>query len=283
MALPDKKSVSFDDIKITRDTDPGAQFTVIYGKGDVGKTAAAIYSPEPVLIPVGMERCHRKFPVFKIENTTGKPPINHLFDAMTYLICKEHNRKTVIIDNLSTFRTVTEADVIEAYPLSEGKNAKSLGDYGYGRGQAFAFAYYMRLLDGIDALLNKGIHVILIAHESQHTINLPNDTYYQETGIYAPTGDKTNVKGLLEAKANNILYLRTEASVRKTSNTMQEKSRMATMTPISRVIYTRQTGLFFAKTKSNLPDYIEVEQSNSFDDLANLKNQTLINLFKEFL
>ena len=121
MALPDKTSINFDDIKITRDTDPGAQFTVIYGKGDVGKTAAAIYSPEPVLIPVGSERCHRKFPVFKIENTSGKPPLNHLFDAMQYLIIKEHSRKTVIIDNLSTFRSIAETDVLDSYPLSEGK------------------------------------------------------------------------------------------------------------------------------------------------------------------
>jgi hypothetical protein len=282
MALPDKKPDNFNHIKITRDTNPGAQFTVIYGKGDVGKTATAIYSPEPVIIPVGTERCHRKFPAFKIENIDNTPPLVHLFDAMQYLITQEHSRKTVIIDNLSTFRAITESDVVDTYPVNkEGKKAKGIGDYGYGKGQAYAFGYYARLLDGIDALLNKGIHVILIAHEAQHTINLPNDTYYQETGIYAPTGDKTNVKGLLEAKANNILYLRTEANVRKSSNAMQEKSRMATLAPISRVIYTRQTGLFFAKTKSALPDYIEVEQSENFDDLASLKNPTLKYLFEE--
>lgn len=283
MSLPKREDLNIDRVKVEHGAKTMPQFTVIYGKGDTGKTTLACHSPAPILIPVGRELCHEKFHVHKIPNTEKLNPILHLFEAMEFLRKKPHSRKTLVIDNLSCYREAVEEDVIDTYPAEGDRKATSLGDYGYGKGQAYAFNYYTRLLEGIDRLIKeREMHVILIAHEVLHTVNLPDGKYYQKTGIYAPTGDKTNVCGLLEQRANNVLYIRCEDEVRAVKNHMGIERRIVMPgRKQQRIVYTKPYGDVFAKTKSDIDSAIEIEHTDNINSLnKELNNPSILKLFE---
>lgn len=284
MALPrlDDKP-DFSGIEIESGCKKHPQFTILYGKGDSGKTTAACYSDSPVIIPVGGEICHQRFPTPKMENKGIVDPINHVFTCIKYLLQKEHNRKTVIIDNLTSFREAVEEDVVRTYPAASGKPATSFGDYDFGRGQAYAFAYYKRLLAGVDALMKKrDMHVILIAHDGNYNITRADGTYYTKCSINAPGGENTNTRTLLESRAHNVFFMRCEDRTRAITGPMGVKKTIATSGGISRVIYTKATSEFFAKTKIDLPSAIEIEETETENELIKeLSNTTLKNLFDE--
>jgi len=278
MAIPSLDNVKFDDIELAVKTKKRPQFSIIYGKGGIGKTTAACYSPDPVILPVGRETGQERMidnGVPSFENTKGMPPIEFVFGCMQKLLKTEHSRKTLIIDNIGSFREAVEEDV-------EADN-KGVDLKAYGKGAALAYPYYTRLLAGIDAIMKKkDMHVILIAHDVLYNINKEDGTYYQRIGINAPAGENTNVRGLLEARAHNVLYIRGEDPTRTVKGVMGGVKQIATSGKINRVIYTKPQGTFFAKSRVNAEPYYEIEPTETEEDLLNNKtNETLIQLFTD--
>jgi len=282
MALPTKEQVNnFDDVFIETKTKQEPQFTIIYGKGDTGKTSTACYSPDPVIIPVGRELCHQRMLCPKMRRTViTLIPILHLFTCINYLLTKEHNRKTVIIDNLTSYREILEEDVVKTYKAND-KTATSLGDFEFGKGQMHAYQYYKGFWLVIDALIKqRQLHVILIAHDGYYTINKPDGSYYQKLSLNAQGGDNTNARTLFESRAHNVLLMACEDVVIDRTSSMGVKRKMASGMPTKRIIYTKQTSAFFAKTKSTIEKSIIVEESeNEHELLKELSNQTLMQLF----
>ena len=281
MALPTKEQVNnFDDVFIETSTKQETQFTIIYGKADTAKTTIACYSPDPVIIPVGRELCHQRMLCPKMENRNNIDPITHLFTCINYLLKKEHSRKTVIIDNLTSYREILEEDVVKTYK-SNDKTATSLGDFEFGKGQMHAYQYYKRLLAGIDALIKqRQLHVILIAHDGYYTINKPDGSYYQKMSLNAQGGDNTNARTLFESRAHDVLLMTCDDVVVERTSSMGVKRKIASGMPTQRVIHTKQTSAFFAKTKSAIEKSIIVEESeNEYELLHELSNPTYKQLF----
>lgn len=278
MAIPAFDKLKFDDITLATKVKGRPQFTIIYGKGGIGKTTAACYSPDPVLIAVGRETgCERMIdngiPCFL--NSSDKPPIEFVFSCIARLLKTEHSRKTLIIDNIGSFREAVDEDV-------ENDN-KDTDLKAFGRGTALAYPYYTKLLAGIDALMKKkDMHVILIAHDVLYNINKEDGTYYQRVGINAPAGENTNVRGLLEARAHNVFYIRGIEPTRIVKGAMGGTKTVATSGKINRIIYTKPQGTFFAKSRVNLEPFYEIEPSDSEEELLTERtNPTLIKLFTD--
>ena len=208
-------------------------------------------------------------------------PIIHFFTCINYLLTKEHSRKTVIIDNLTSYREILEEDIVKTFKLKDEKTATSLGDFEFGKGQMHALQYYKRLLAGIDALLKqRQLHVILIAHDGYHTINKHDGSYYQKLSLNAQGGDNTNARTLFESRAHNVLLMTCEDVVVDRTSSMGVKRKMASGLPTNRIIYTKQTSAFFAKTKSAIEKSIIVEESeNEHELLHELSNPTYKQLF----
>jgi hypothetical protein len=277
MAIPDFNKIKFDDIEIAVKK-PRPQFTVLYGHGGLGKTTASCYAPNPVIIPIGRETGQERmidYGVPTFENTKEIPPIEFVFGAIAKLLKTEHSRTTAIFDNIGCYIEAVNEDV-------EADN-KGVDLSAFGKKQALGYPYYGRLLAGFDMLMRKkNMSIILIAHDVLYNVNLPDGTYYQRTGIAAPAGENTNVRGLLEARAHNVLYMRSETITRKVKGAMGNEKIIGSESNIKRIIYTKPHGTFFAKSRGELEPVYEIENTeNSTDLLKNKTNETLIKLFAD--
>ena len=93
--------------KIKSSPERGAQFSVLYADGKGWKSTIASYAKNPIILPVWLETGHRvvdcpKFP--EIGEYEGLCPIAHVFAAINWLMKEQHSRKTLIIDNLTSYR-----------------------------------------------------------------------------------------------------------------------------------------------------------------------------------
>ena len=268
MAIPKLSDLSFDDIELAKPAQKNPQFTVLYGKGGVGKTTLAAYSENPVIVPVGREtghEIHANWGIPTFANTQERPPLDFLFGCMARLLKTEHSRKTLIVDNLGTYREAVDEDV-DADNINEKLDA-------YGKRQSLAYPYYTKLLAGFDALMKKKeMNIILLAHEVQFNINKEDGTYFSRTGIHCPAGENTNVRALLEARAHNVLYMRSEPPTRKAKDAMGQEKLIATGGAPKRIIYTKPHGSFFAKCRVNMEPYYEIESSDTEEDLLKHRN-----------
>lgn len=277
MAIPDFNKIKFDDIEIAV-RKPRPQFTIIYGHGGLGKTTAACYAPNPVIIPIGRETGQERmidYGVPTFENTKDMSPIEFVFGAMARLLKTEHSRTTAIFDNIGTYREAVDEDVEQ--------DNKGVDLSAFGKKQSLGYPYYGRLLAGFDMLMRKkNMNIILIAHDVLYNVNLPDGTYYQRTGIAAPAGENTNVRGLLEARAHNVLYMRSETTTRKIKGAMGNEKTISSESDIKRMIYTKPMGTFFAKSRGDLDEVYQIENTENVTDLLkNKTNETLTKLFND--
>jgi len=234
VAIKDINKIDFESIGLIPKAEKHPQFTVIYGKGGLGKTTAACYSPDPVIIPIGRETGHERMvanciPAFQCPPDMA--PLDFVFGAIQKLLKSEHSRKTVIFDNIGTFRECVTEDVESDH---KGADLKA-----WGRGVSLEFPYYGKLLAGFDQLLKKGLHIILIAHDASYNINLESGDYFSRISIACPSGENTNVRGLLEARAHNVFFIQGENPTTVVKGAGGKNKQIATSGQISRVIYTK--------------------------------------------
>lgn len=272
MALPknihdfDLKALNFES-KITSKPEKKPKFTIIYGKGKIGKTTVASYSPDPIIIPVGRETGVEEMAVHKFPNyeEMGLIPIDHLFSCFKWIISAEHSRKTLIIDNTTSYREIVDEDVEKS---NIGVDLKA-----FGKGSALAYPYWMLLLSSIDHVMKKrDMHVILLGHEGFYNENLPDGSYYQKISINAPRGENTNVVAALEARAHNVLRMTNEISTVKVKNNFGTVKQIASQGNISRSIYTQPKGNYFAGSRADLDDRYDICDSDNDKDLLHLRN-----------
>ena len=256
----------------------GAQFSVIYARGGAGKSVIASYAESPVILSVGLETGARgmncpKFP--EISEYDGLSSIDHVFSAINYLIKEKHSRKTLIIDNLGTFREEVTKDVIKDFPTET---------------KAFALApkyyqYYEYLLSAIAALQTKrNMDVILLAHDVLYTVNDPSGSWYDRVGINAISGKNTDARALIEARVNNCFYIRDEPITRDDNRgVIKQEGKKMVAGAGKRVIYTRPKENFFAKCRLNMAEKYVIEKSDSIHDLLVKKtNQSIIDFWEAF-
>ncbi len=273
--IPKIETIAIDGIGLAT-PQPRPQFTVVYGAAKTGKTTTASYSESPVILPVGNESGQEimiKHGIPCFDNSKGMKELDFVFGCIAKLMRTEHNRKTLIIDNLSRFRELVDEDVENDH---KGEDIS-----GFGRAQAISFPYYKRLVAGIKMLMQKKqMHVILIAHDVQYNVNLKDGTYFSRTGILAPAGENTNVRSLLESTAHNVLYIRNEATIKKNVKVaMGATKNIALEAPMSRTLYTQSKGSFFAGTYNQMDDSYAIESSKTLEELYREKtNESL----KEF-
>ena len=265
--------------KIKSAPERGAQFSVIYADGKGWKSTIASYAKNPIILPVWLETGHRvvdcpKFP--EIGEYEGLCPIAHVFAAINWLMKEQHSRKTLIIDNLGSFREAVENDVRKENPTEE--KAFSLAPLYY--------AYYPHFFRAISKLMEKkGMDVILLAHNGATTVNLANGKWYDEISINGQQGKNTNVVELIKARVNNIFYVKNNPILLddKRGLALDAKKQYVSAQGNKKTLYTRSKENFFAGTRLALEDSYTIEQSDSIHELLTLKNnESIVEFWRDF-
>lgn len=140
---------------------------LIYGLPGVGKSTIAAQFPKPVFLPfedglVGLEV--DAFPLITKYET--------LIDYLKILYSEKHDYKTIVLDTLDWLETLVQQKV-----CIENK-VDTVEALGFGRGYVFCLEHFKKLLVILQALVDKGINVVILCHATVTTITPPDSSEY---------------------------------------------------------------------------------------------------------
>lgn len=138
------------------------QKAVIYGPEGVGKTTLASQSPTPLFLDTEGGTDH--LDVARV--TAGK--WEDIIAISQQLATEPHDFKTLVIDT---------ADWLEkrlAEFVCRRAQKESIEDFGYGKGHVLVAEEMAKFLASLDALLKRGMHLILLAHSTVKKFEMPD-------------------------------------------------------------------------------------------------------------
>lgn len=219
---------------------------VLHGVHGVGKSTWAAGAPAPVFIQtedglVNIEVDH--FPVAQ--------SMDEAFSFIGHLINEEHEYKTVVID------TVDWLEKLIWRKVCEDNNVKSIEGIGYGKGYMFAQQHWDRFFNGLDMLRNKGLAVVVLAHNEIKTFNPPDGEAYDRYQIKL----HKHAASKLEEWADLVLFANFKVYVDSDTNKVVNSS--------ERVIHTTNRPAWRAKTRYSLPEELPLDFNKLMEALKN--------------
>ena len=224
---------------------------VIYGTEGVGKTSYAAKATAPVFI--GTEDGTSQLDVSRFPSPQNW---DNVFDAIDTLYSQDHDFKTVVLDSADWALKLCVRHVCAK------ANVESIEDIPYGRGHIKAAEEFQRLLRGLDALVSKGMHVVVIAHSEIVTFKDPAGDAYDHYTIACGK----RVTPMLKEWADCVFFADFDKSVRKVGEGFNERTIAKSYG--NRIMYTEHRASHDAKNRFGLPERMALDW-NEFEAAVN--------------
>lgn len=230
--------------KVRANARPSAPIMALYGPGGIGKTTFAAAAPSPIII--------------RTEDGIGRLNVAHseqvertYADVVAWisdLLTGEHEYQTVVIDSLDHLEPIIWAETCARH------NWTDIEKPGYGKGYLAATDVWRELLDGIRALREKGMAVILIAHAEIKTFNSPETEPYDRYQIKL----HKNAASLVIEMCDIVGFANVRTIVTKTESGFNKEVRRGVTTG-ERLLHLVEKPAYIAKNRYGLPDSISLE------------------------
>ena len=228
--------------QVTKGVKKNPRRCLIYGTNGIGKSTFASRAENPIFIKTedGVD-----------DIDTSSFPICSSFDEVVNqirtLINEAHEYKTVCIDSLDWLEKLIFSKV------AEDNHKKNITEIGYYSGYSIALDCWQKILDGLDALRDKGMDIILIAHSKIEKYESPDQEGYDR---YLPNLHKFAVPVICEwcdevFFANYIAY----------TNKKDGEKRAKAMGTGERIMMCQERPAFTAKNRLDMPDSIPFSYS----------------------
>lgn len=222
-------------IQTTRGRIPRPQKLVIYGPEGVGKSTLASQTPEPVFLDTEGGTHH--LDVVRLDSAATWEEITA---AVAQLSKAEHPFKTLVIDT---------ADWLEkrlAEHLCRKANKDSIEDFGYGKGWVLLGEEFARFLTSLDALTDRGMHVVFLAHSTVKKFEAPD-----QAGSYDRFELKLSKQNapLLKEWADVVLFANYVTRIAEKDN-----GKTRAVGGKERMLFATHTAAYDAKNRHGLPD-----------------------------
>ena len=224
----------------------GALKTVIYGPEGIGKSTLAARFPRPVFIDT--EGSTRHMDVSRMEKPSSW---TMLLEQVRYIRDHAGLCETLVID------TADWAEQLCISSICASKQISGIEDLGYGRGYVYLAEEFGRLLNLLEEVVERGIHVVLTAHAMMRKFEQPD-----EMGAYDRWELKLQKKTapLVKEWSDLLLF----ANYKTIAVATDEKGKKFKAQGGRRVLYTAHHPCWDAKNRLGLPEELPLD----FDALA---------------
>jgi len=192
------------------------------------------------------------------------PGIVKTFDEMEQVITSlhgDHPYKAMVLDSIDWLEPIVWNKLIKAVPFSDkGREIQNIEDYGYGKGYQMCIDWWRYLMDGFDSLcINRGMHIIMIAHSEVKRHDSPETDPYDRYGIKLHKG----AFALWQEWADMVLFCNYKTQIQKADVGFGKEVKRGKGSG-ERVIYTEERPAFLAKNRWGLPPEIYIGQDKTW-------------------
>lgn len=215
---------------------------VIHAQQGVGKSTFAAGAYKPIFLPFedGLTGIV----------TDAFPLITSYEDAVAALdslVNEQHDFGTAVLDSLDWLEPLVWSRVAR----DAGKD--SIEAIPYGKGYTEALTYWRQILDRLNALRDRGMAVILIAHTEVKRFDAPDTDAYDRYQIKL----HRSASALVVEWADVVGFAQMETVVRKDQQGFQTRNRGVSTG--RRVLRVNETAAYLAKNRYSLPDPLPLD------------------------
>ncbi|MEM6932356.1 MAG: ATP-binding protein [Pseudomonadota bacterium] len=227
---------------------------LFYGVPKIGKTSLASEFPKAIFIQTEEGAGDLHVTTFKDEPLGSYAEVE---EAIGLPYEGEHDFETVVLDSLDWLEPIIWAETCRA------NGWKSIEDPGYGKGYVEADKHWRHILDGLNALRDRGMTVILIAHSEVKTFADPERDSYDRYQIKlhkraaAMSHEMCDVIGFLNYQVT---------TVKEKGGFNKERARGAGSG--QRVLYLDERPTFIAGSRFEMPAQISLVKGQGYSALA---------------
>ena len=224
-------------MKITKGKQQRAQRVVLYGVESVGKSTFAAQFPNPLFLDIEQGTSHLN--VDRCDIGSWKQLTDSLAEA------KATDYQTIVIDSADWAERLCVEDLLAI------SKKTSIEDFGFGKGWVMVAERMSRMLASVDAIIEAGKNVVLIAHSKIVRFEAPDalaayDRYELKLSKQSSP--------LLKEFADELWFLRFKTKV-STSETGKGKG----IGGKERILLTTHSAAYDAKTRSGLAEELPLE------------------------
>lgn len=183
-------------MKITRGIQPKPLKVVVYGPEGIGKSTFASMFPDPLFIDT--EGSTARMDVARTETPTS---LAMLMQLLTEIKDNPPGCKTLVIDTIDW----AERLCITAVCAKNGKTG--IEDFGYGKGYSYVFEEMGRILNLLNDIWERGIHIVLTAHAAIRKFEQPDEMgAYDRWELKLINSPKCNSCAMVKEWADMVLF-----------------------------------------------------------------------------
>lgn len=220
-------------MNITKGIIPSAQKIVVYGPEGIGKSTFASMFPDPLFSDT--EGSTKKLSVRRFDS----PSSWQMLLQQAEYVKNNCPCKTYIID------TVDWAEKLCSQAVCARANKSGIEDFGYGKGYVYLKEEFGKLLNILEEVISRGIHVVFTAHSYLKKFEQPD-----EMGAYDRYEMKLTkyVAPLLKEWADAVFFVNYKTYV-VTDENGKKKAQGG-----NRMMFTTHNPCWDAKNRDGLPD-----------------------------
>lgn len=224
--------------KIKPERKPSPPRIILYGTPKVGKTTFCANIQDSLFLDVEGGTGH--LPVMRVE----KDQLDSFDDVIKVLeavLTQDHSIGTLVIDSVDFLEKVLQRQVAAEHGVSE------YGKIGYGKGPVSLANIWRTITQKLDQIRqDKGIAIVMIAHETLKKVNDPATDQYDK---YTLAMENKSVEHL-EAWADIIMFAKEEIYTSKAKQGFVDKVKA---TRGERMLYTMDSPQYLAGNRYGLP------------------------------
>lgn len=221
----------------------GALKVVVYGPEGIGKSTLAAHFPRPVFIDTEGSTRH-----MDVSRTDKPSSWTMLIEQVQYVRSDPGVCSTLVID------TADWAEQLCIASICADKKLSGIEDMGYGKGYVYLAEEFGRLLNLLEEIVGRGVHVVLTAHAMMRKFEQPD-----EMGAYDRWELKLQKKtsALVKEWSDLLLF----ANYKTLSVAADDKGKKFKAQGGRRVIYTSHHPCWDAKNRLGLPEELPLDFS----------------------